>query len=313
MQKINIIELEKDIEKKLKIRYPDDTLCNQYAWWMLESITSLDKVKLISKNFIELSQVQLDKLNFWIDRQISESEPLQYLLGSVPFDDLEILVEPPILIPRPETEEMCYFAIETIRNYIELETSKKLTILDIGTGSGCIALTLAKAFEKSTIYACDISEQALELTQKNAKLNNIKNIKLIKSNVYSNIPKDIKFDLIISNPPYISQTEFDSLDKSVKNWEDKNALLAQDNGLEIIKKIISGAPKFLRPRSDLDCNKERISKKECESKNRPNLIIEIGYKQGDSVKKLYIEHGFTDIFIKKDLEGKDRFAIGSIF
>ena len=261
---------------------------------MLQAVTNKDRAQLIAEKHINLTDKQIETLQSWIQKQISEKIPLQYLLGSVPFNGLEILVEPPILIPRPETEELCYNIIEML-NTLE---NKKLTILDIGTGSGCIALTIAKAFPESTILATDISDKALNLAQKNATHNNIKNVTFIKSDIYKSIHKN-KFDIIISNPPYIAYEEWKTLDDSVTKWEDKKALVANHEGLVIIERIVLQAPQHLK------------KNKECTEKNIPQLIIEIGYQQGPASAKLFNKAGFINIRVGKDLEGKDRFVMGS--
>jgi len=296
MEKKDVVKLSRQIEDNLKKRYQDPTLRNQYAWWMLEKITNKKKSELIALEFINLTQEQIVTLEKWIEKQVVEHMPLQYLLGSVPFDDIEILVEPPVLIPRPETEEMCYHVLEMLKKL----NNKNISILDIGTGSGCIALTLAKALPKSTIYATDISQKAIDLAQKNAKNNNIDNVKFLKSDLYENIKKNITFDLIISNPPYISADEWKSLDNSVTKWEDPKALVARDEGLAIIEKIISLAPQFIK------------SNDEFKNKKIPQLIIEIGYKQGVDVAKLFEKAGFANIKIEQDIENKDRFVTGRL-
>lgn len=296
MKKRDVIELSRNIADKLHARYEDKTLCIQYAWWMLENITGKNQAILIAKKDFDFTDQELETLDNWVKKQVEDKEPLQYILGTVPFDDIEILVEAPTLIPRPETEEMCYFTIGELQKL----NNKKLNILDIGTGSGCIGLTLAHAFPESIICATDISKVALELANRNAKHNKISNIKFSESNVYDSLPENIKFDLIISNPPYITNTEFKDLDESVSKWEDKLALVANKNGLEIIEEIIKYAPKFLKQNNEIKSNKI------------PQLIIEIGYKQGPSVGKLFQDAGFVDIVIKKDLEGKDRFVIGRL-
>ena len=291
MEKRDVVSLSKKIEKQLQSRYQDATLCNQYAWWMIEAVTGKDKAKLIAQKEINFTSKQIITLENWTQKQVEEKIPLQYLLSYVPFDDLEILVEPPVLIPRPETEEMCYKIIELL-NKLE---NKKLTILDIGTGSGCIALTLAKALPESTTHATDISDEALALAEKNAKHNNIKNVKFLKSDVYENI-KELKFDLIVSNPPYIAEDEWKTLDESVTKWEDRRALVANKQGLAIIEHIVLQAPEFIK------------KNKELSEKKIPQLIIEIGYQQGVATTKLFENAGFVDIHIQKDLERKDRFV-----
>jgi len=296
MEKRDVVSLARDIAHRLQIRYEDKILCNQYAWWMIKAVTDKEEAELLTQKEFNFTKKQIDILESWLTKQTVDKEPLQYLLGSVPFDNLEILVESPVLIPRPETEELCYKII----SWLHKLKNKNITILDIGTGSGCIALTLAKAFPESMVYAIDISDKALSLAQKNAKHNGVNNITFIKSDVYDQLDENIKFDMIISNPPYIAKDEWHTLDESVTKWEDKRALVTNHAGLKIIKKIISGAPKFLKE------NKELIKEK------IPQLIIEIGYKQGSSVVKLFENVGFVDIVIEKDLENKDRFVKGSI-
>ena len=296
MEKRDVVKLSKFIEEKLKKRYQDRTLCNQYAWWMLEAITGKKKSKLISDEIVSFTTKQLVTLDTWIEKQVEEKMPLQYLLGSVPFDDIEVLVEAPVLIPRPETEEMCY----KILDMLKILDNKEISILDIGTGSGCIALTIAKAFPKSKILATDIADQALTLAKKNAQHNDIKNVIFLKSDVYENIKNDFRFDLIISNPPYIAKEEWEALDESVTKWEDKKALVAENKGLAIIEEIVTQAPNFIKDNNQMKQHKI------------PQLIIEIGYKQGDSVAKIFETAGFKDIKIEKDMEGKDRFVSGRI-
>lgn len=296
MEKKDVMNLVKEVEEKLKTRYKDSTLCNQYAWWMLEAITKKNKAKLIAQQEIALDNGQHATLDEWIIHLVEEKMPLQYILGSVPFVDLEILVEPPVLIPRPETEELCYKLIAQFKKL----NNKKITILDIGTGSGCIALSLAKTLPESHVYGTDIADNALALAQKNTNHNKIKNVTFIKSDVYKDISKELNFDFIISNPPYITKEEWKTLDESVTEWEDPTALIANKEGLAIIERIISGAKSFLK------------SNEEMKQKNFPQIIIEIGYTQGAHVRKLLENAGFSDIKIEKDLERKDRFASGRV-
>lgn len=289
--------LIKTISDQLTPRYNDPILRNQYAWWMLQAITKKNKAELITHNNIELSAQQEQKLNEWIKRQAIQQEPLQYLLGSVPFGDLEILVEPPTLIPRPETEEWCLDLIE------QLQQAKlpNLTILDMCTGSGCIALALARALPDALVYAVDISQQALQLARKNAQHNTIKNITFIESDLFTAIAPSLQFDVIVSNPPYIAQAEWEVLDESVKTWEDKKALVADNQGLEIIATIINNAHSYLTNNTQLTDN------------NIAHVTIEIGYKQGNAVANLMKNANLTNVQIEKDLEGKDRIVTGNMY
>lgn len=259
------------------------------AWVLVEAITNKTKIQLISEQFIELTDLQKATIDNWVYRIINEHFPIQYLIGNVPFIDLKIFVEPPILIPRPETEHWVYELIQKLKNL----KNKNITILDIGTGSGCIALSLAKALPEAQIYAIDISDKVIELATKNAVYNNMKNIKIIKSDLFQAI-SDKKFDLIVSNPPYIDEKLLDTLQPSVKDWEDPKALVTSDKGLYIIKKIINEAPNFL------------TSNNELKAQNIPRLVIEIDYTHKLFLLDFLKNTSFKSLNIQKDLTGLDR-------
>jgi release factor glutamine methyltransferase len=284
-----------DIRHKLASMY-DDTLCQQYAWWILQAICDKTKTELIMQETLMLSNAQQQKIDTWIQKLVTDKMPLQYLLGSVPFADCDILVQAPTLIPRPETEEWCLHIIE----YLQLLDNAQIKILDLCTGSGCIAIALSHHVPRAEIVATDTADTALELTEKNSEHNKIRNVTTIKSDLFESIPRGMLFDMIVSNPPYIALSEFDSLDETVKCWEDRGALIADDDGLAIIKKIIMQAPNFI------------VINNEMQQKNIPQLVIEIGYTQGDVVKNFMNLAGYNDIFVHKDLEGKDRFVTGRV-
>lgn len=285
-------EIVREIAHKLETRYRDPTLREQTAGWILENITGKKKIDLIATGAIKLTSNDQQQLEQWIDKIVNQHMPLAYLIGSVPFNGLEILLQQPVLIPRPETEE---WVINLIKQLQQLE-NQKLTILDIGTGSGCVALALAKALPQAIVCGTDISDTALELAQKNAQHNNISNAKFFKSDIFNSVSKEQTFDLIVANPPYIAQDEWQALDPSVKQWEDKHALLAQEEGLALVKKIIDQARAHLKPNNEF------------ELQNIPNLVIEIGYRQGPAVQKLLLNADYQAVEIVKDLEGKDRTA-----
>jgi release factor glutamine methyltransferase len=291
-----VITFIHEIERQLRTIYEDPILCRQYAWWILEEITHHKKENLLANHIIQLSDQHQARLNQWLDKLINKKMPLQYLIGAVPFNNVEILVEPPVLIPRPETEE---WTIRLINQLKQLK-NQELTILDIGSGSGCIALAIAHALPKATIYATDIADNAIALTQKNALHNRISNIKCIKADIYDGLPLNLKFDLIISNPPYIAPNEWKQLDESVTRWEDKTALVANKEGLAIIETIINQACSFVKYNSEL------------EEKKLPNIVLEIGYKQAEAVTRLMKQAGFLMIKIAQDLEGKDRVVSGRV-
>ena len=274
----------------------DEILSQQYAWWILQAICGMTKTELIMHDTMMLSIHQQEQLNEWIHQLVHDHMPLQYLIGSVPFADCDILVQIPTLIPRPETEEWCLHIIE----HLQLLNNKKIKILDIATGSGCIAIALAHHVPLAEIVATDISDSALALTEQNIEHNKSMNVTCIKSDLFASIPCGILFDMIVSNPPYITPAEFTHLDVSVTRWEDHKALMADDDGLAIIKQIIAQAPQFIQ------------DNKEMKNKNVPQVIIEIGYAQGTAVKNIMEDAGYNDVRVHKDLEGKDRFVTGRV-
>lgn len=272
--------------------YGDKKVAEHHAWWLLEKLFNRSQADLIVDSRITITDKHRTTLRDWL-RQITEQhKPMQYILGSVPFLNVTIAVEPPVLIPRPETEYWCELLIEQLKKH---KLPKQYTILDLCTGSGCIALALAKAFPQATIYATDISNAALDLARKNAVENNINNITFLHADLYKNLPS-FTVDLIISNPPYVAPQEWVKLEPEVTQWEDKQALVAPDHGLAIIEQIVQHAPAFLKP--------ARIS--------LPQLWVEIGYHQGPAVTDLFQKAGFHDIKIIKDLADRDRVVVGSL-
>jgi len=201
--------------------------------------------------------------------------PLAYIIGLANFYGYDLKVNESVLIPRPETEEL---VLEVLKH-----VSKDSSVLDIGTGSGAIAVAIQKQCG-AKVTAVDVSDQALTVAKENARINNAE-IEFIKSDVFENL-KNRKFNIIVSNPPYISTTEYEHLEKSVKKYEPKLALCDGEDGLKFYKKIIKNAHKYL-----LEGGK---------------VFFEIGYNQAEDVKKLFEENGFVNVILKKDLQGQDR-------
>jgi len=292
---MKVTDLIHDSEHQLRMVYSDPGICHQYAWWLLEKVTGQKKAQLIAQEAVDLSTADHNTLLNWLHKLVDEHMPIQYILGTVPFNGIDIIVKPPTLIPRPETEEWTCNLIDQLRTL----STEPLNILDLCTGSGCIAVALAKALPHATITAIDIAQSALLLTQENAKHNKVTNVTCIKSNLFDALPADSAFDLIVSNPPYIAEDEWNTLDVSVTHWEDKKALVANHEGLGIIERIIEAAPRFLKHNHDIAAH------------NIPQLTLEIGYAQGNAVKALMDNAGYQHTQIIKDLEGKDRIVVGS--
>ena len=210
-----------------------------------------------------------------IDR-LNNGEPVQYIVGNVSFYGNIIDVDKRVLIPRFETEELVENTVKYIKKY------NYKSIVDIGTGSGCIAITLKKFFPEILVDAVDISKDALEVAKKNANKNNA-NINFYEGNLLE--PLNKKYDVIISNPPYIAYDE--EIMDIVKNNEPHIALYASNNGLYYYEEILKNVYKYIN--------------------NNGLIAFEIGYNQGEEIKKLASKYlNKYDFEIKKDMTGKDR-------
>lgn len=259
------------------------------ALWILEWITGLTSVQLIAQKSLSFTKEQEELLAYVIECYVHKHMPLQYIFGNVPFLGLTITVHPHQLIPRPETEYWCSLLIECLNNL----KKQALTILDMCTGSGCIALALAHHLPESIVYAVDISPEACRLATLNKEKNNIQNVVILQSDLYTALPSSLLFDLIVSNPPYISRQEWEYLDPRVKLWEDPHALIAEHHGLALLEGIIDQAPDWLQKNT---------------KRSLPQLVLEIGHTQGKTVKELCEQKGFHKVCIGKDLAEKERFV-----
>lgn len=206
--------------------------------------------------------------------------PMQYIMGSCEFMGLDFIVNESTLIPRNDTETVVENAIDIIRK------KHYSTVLDIGTGSGAIAVSIAK-YTDSSVTASDISQGALDTAGINAEKNKAA-VKLVKSDIFSDI--DGKFDVIISNPPYIEKAVIAALEPEVRDYEPTTALDGGEDGLHFYRKITSEAGKYLN--------------------DGGALIFEIGYDQGKAVREFMKNNNFDEISVNKDLSGLDRVVIG---
>ena len=214
-------------------------------------------------------------------RRIS-GEPVQYILGKSEFMGLEFKTDRRALIPRPETEIL----VGSVINELKAGKKTRPEILDIGTGCGCIAVSIAKLLPGSQVQACDISESALKLARENASLNNV-NVRFFHSDLFSGTDK--KFDLIISNPPYVALKEYYKLERGIL-FEPQNALKAGTDGLCFYRKITKLAAGYLK-RSGM-------------------IAFEAGKGQAQEIKRLLQKNGFCGIRIIKDYNNIERVIIG---
>jgi release factor glutamine methyltransferase len=215
---------------------------------IFKEILGLDTVRVFREN-PTLTARQIQRLKKTLLRR-EKREPLQYIIGHVEFLGHKILVGPGVLIPRPETELVTLHAIKRLSHLgvgpVPRTGRFPLKILELCTGSGAIAIALAKEFPRASITAVDISAKALAYAKKNKTLNKIKNISLLKGNLFEPLKRK-GFDLIIANPPYIKDSHIPTLEPEVRDWEPREALAGGPEGLDIIEKIISEAPRHLVP------------------------------------------------------------------
>ena len=238
------------------------------------------------------------KIESLVERR-EKKEPLQYILGYVEFCGLKIKVGQGVLIPRPETEILAEEAIKTVKRKLlgvrktSPHTSRFtcLRFLDLCTGSGCLALSLAREFRDAQVYGTDTSATAIHYAQENAVLNRIKNITFIKDSLFKPV-KELTFDLIVSNPPYIRSNDIKDLQPEIKDWEPQDALNGGRDGLDYYRLILSAARNYLNEGG--------------------YLMLEIGINQADAVKGMAEDAGLKDISLIKDYAGIDRILVTKI-
>lgn len=214
----------------------------------------------------------------------AENEPLQYILGEQEFMGLPFVVTPAVLIPRFDTEVLVSEALTQGKEY------DSPLVLDLGTGSGAIALSLAYFLPKAQVIAVDISPEALNVARENSKqLGVVDRVRFICGDMFSPLNKDDRFNLIVSNPPYISEEEFTTLAPEVKK-EPYHALYGGIDGLDYYRHISVKAPEYMVKGG--------------------HLLMEIGWRQGQLVSELLKENSFSNVRILKDYNGNDRVVIG---
>ena len=249
---------------------------------LLSSILKITQEDLLIRYNEAISQEEESSFSEYIKRR-KLLEPIAYIVGKKEFYGRDFIVNKHVLIPRPETELIIDMVVlEYQKNF----TDKEVTILDLGTGSGAIAVTLAALIPQAKIIATDISDEALMLAAENAKLHGtIAQIQFIKSDWYSNLPGK-EFDFIVSNQPYISPDNKIYMAQETILYEPEHALFAVENGLINYRKIIFGLNNFL--------------------KNENKVFLEIGFNQAEDVINILKKYPFTEIVISKDLSGHDR-------
>ncbi len=243
---------------------------------------SIDKIKIITNGGLVVdNEITKEFLSEIQKRKMGT--PVQYITQKQEFMGLELFVRPGVLIPRPDTEIIVEEAINALKEKGELR------IIDMCTGSGAIAVSLAYYMKDSYIYAVDISDTAIECGRKNIESHGLGDrIELIKSDLFSSLSSDNHkmLDAIVSNPPYIPSADIEELETNVKDYEPRLALDGGEDGLSFYRQIIASSRQHLKPDG--------------------MLFLEIGYNQGEAVKSILKENKYTNIKITKDLAGLDR-------
>jgi release factor glutamine methyltransferase len=256
-----------------------------FFYLILEHKLKMRRIDLALQPDAYLAEAQMVEWNILL-KELLEEVPIQYLLGTTSFYGLDFEVDANVLIPRPETEEL----VDWILSDYKKQTIEEPKILDIGTGSGCIAIALAKNISQADITAIDVSAEALALAQKNAIANGV-DVTFICENILETQDLQMQFDIIVSNPPYVRILEKDEIKNNVLEYEPHLALFVDDNdALLFYKKIATLAQKNL--------------------KENGKLYFEINQYLGLEMIDLLTSMGFVGVELRKDIYGNDRMICG---
>ena len=275
-----IIKYSQELEKI------SDTPRLDVELFLQKALGDVDRIYIHLNLNKELTDEQYKEILGYINDRIN-GRPVAYIVGNREFMGLDFFVKEGVLIPRPDTETLVEEIIELCKN-----KSEEINIVDIGTGSGAITVSLAKYIENSRVISLDISDIPLEVGKINAINNGVDDrIEFIKSDVFSGIKdRGEKFDIIVSNPPYIPRKDIETLHTQVKDYEPYNALEGGEDGLDFYRQITEESVEYL--------NQDGI------------LAYEVGHDQAEDVSKIMKHHGYDKIYTKKDIQGIDRVVIG---
>lgn len=261
------------------IGYYPETEVESFFNLLSEDILNMKRITISQNLYAVVSGKKYEKFQKAITR-LKNYEPIQYILGNTEFYGLLFQVNPSVLIPRPETEELVGWIIDDCKD------KQDISILDIGTGSGCIAVTLAKHLPTAKVYALDVSENALKLAKVNATNNEVE-VEFIEADILDGDLGNMQFDVIVSNPPYVREKEKEAMSANVLNHEPHLALFVKDDdALLFYRKITEISESILKPNGQ--------------------LYFEINENLGQRTKELLANNSFNNIELKMDIFDKDR-------
>ena len=265
----------------------DEGEAESFFYLILENKHELKRIDLALQPNLTFSADQIKVWNIILE-QLKQEIPIQYLLGKTSFYGLDFDVNPAVLIPRPETEELVDWII---KSNVAAQASKIIKILDIGTGSGCIAISLAKNIPDAQVFAIDVSAEALATAQKNAEINEVQ-VTFINKNILETTELEQQFDIIVSNPPYVRNLEKEEIKKNVLDNEPHLALFVQDNDALIFYRKIA------------ELAQENLSE-------NGQLFFEINQYLGQEMMELLEKMNFKNIELRKDIYGNYRMLLGT--
>ncbi len=266
------------LQKNITAYSPDEA--REMAFMLLDHYFGLRKTDVLTDKPLPPNRTEPDW--FRILERLNRQEPIQHVIGTTIFCGLEFEVSPDVLIPRPETEDLVRLIMHDFA-----DRTDNVPIVDIGTGSGCIAVTLARFLPQSVVTGWDVSEDALALAQRNADKLNADVQFTIQDILNVNIDPETRFDVVVSNPPYVTRSEAADMDRNVLDYEPGLALFVEDSDPLVFYKAVADF-----------CVKHLTKNGAC--------YVEINERFGEATRAVFAERGFANIHVYKDIHGKDR-------
>ena len=291
-------ELRSEAARRLAAAVLADS--DREARWMVEEVAGLHGAALVAEERTAAPRVAGVRLDAMVERRV-KGEPLQYVLGSWSFRGIDLLVDPRVLVPRPETEITAEVAIATVTRLGARRgarspwsgTTTSYTVADLGTGSGALALALAAELPDAEVWATDRSRAALAVARANlaGAGTAATRIRLAEGDWFGALPESLRGELrlVVSNPPYVAEHEVDDLPPEVLHHEPREALVSGPTGLEAIERIVADAPEWLEPGGA--------------------LVVEVDASRADAAAARAVDAGLVDVTLERDLTGRERVLV----